>query len=124
MSIHARVLIVDDDAALRIALGRMLTDEGCEVVEAGDGGGALKALHLIAPDIILTDIVMPGMEGLELLLALRKFAKRPKIIAMSGGGRAPEDYLALATQFGANATLAKPFTKELLLDTITSVMAK
>lgn len=94
---------------------------GHEVVTAVNGKSALAILPKLEFDLILTDIVMPDMEGLELIRAIRKMNTMTKIIAMSGGGRGTaEDYLTLAKKFGASETLEKPFE----ITTLTSTIAR
>lgn len=66
------VLVIDDEARTREALTRLLAREGYQTVTAGDGAEALRALESATPDVILLDLMMPGMDGLELLEALRR----------------------------------------------------
>jgi len=117
------VLLVDDDNAARRVVGRRLMQEGHDVVEASNGIAALRLLHSTVVDLIVTDIIMPEMEGLEFIRILHKRPSRPKVIAISGGGRGPaSDYLEMARNFGADATLLKPFTKMELVEEIDRVM--
>ncbi|MEW5688373.1 MAG: response regulator [Pseudomonadota bacterium] len=112
-----RILIVDDDDALRRALSRTLRGHGYEVDEAGDAHEALGAIDRQAPDLVLTDIMMPGGDGVELINAIRHRMPRPGILAMSGrGSMGALDLLHLAEKLGADLSLNKPFsTDELLL---------
>ena len=112
-----RILIVDDDEPLRRALSRTLRGNGYEVDEASDAREALSAIDRQAPDLILTDIMMPGGDGVELINAIRGRAPRPGILAMSGrGSMGALDLLHLAEKLGADLSLNKPFsTDELLL---------
>jgi DNA-binding NtrC family response regulator len=109
------VLLADDDAKLREAVRRMLEILECRVTEAGHGGEAL-AIHAQDPaDILLTDIVMDGKEGLETIKAFRAQYPSVRVIAMSGGGvGSAATYLKMATHFGADTTLPKPFTMDQL----------
>ena len=66
-----RVLVVDDEAAIRDIVRRYLTAEGFEVAEAADGREALDRLRALEPDLVVLDVVMPGMDGLEVLRRLR-----------------------------------------------------
>ncbi len=119
------VLLVDDDNGARRVVARRLMQEGHDVVEAIHGIAALRLLHSTVVDLIVTDIIMPEMEGLELLRILSKRPTRPKVIAISGGGRgSASDYLEMAKHFGADATLRKTFTKVELVDEINRVMAR
>ena len=111
------ILLVDDDEAVRSVLRRGLVRAGYEVREAGDGRAALKLLASAPADLVITDLVMPEMEGIEFILALRKTHPKLPVIAMSGGGRAvgPDNYLKIARACGAMKILAKPFETEQLL---------
>jgi CheY-like chemotaxis protein len=119
----ATILLVDDDAALRALIEQMLTRAGHAVTTASDGAKALRLLETTSFDLVLTDLVMPDVEGLTVLRALRRTTSPPKVIAMSGGGRgSAPDYLEMATMLGAAATLAKPFTQKDLVETIARVL--
>jgi CheY-like chemotaxis protein len=121
----ARILLIDDDKALREVLRLSLEHLGHAVMEAQDGdeGLALYAKH--GADIVLTDLIMPGREGLETIQELRRLYPSIKIIAMSGGGRvAAQDYLKVAAEFGAVRMLAKPFAIPVLAEAITATLAE
>lgn len=119
----ASILLVDDNDQLRSLIERSLKAAGHEVVTAANGKSALAILPTVKYDLVLTDIVMPDMEGLELIRSIRKANPGAKIIAMSGGGRGTaDDYLTLAKNFGAAATLEKPFNIDVLTQTIDSVL--
>ena len=76
-----------------------------------------------APDLVLTDILMPDKEGLETIQELLALHPKLKIVAMSGGGKfGPDSYLVLAQKLGAKATLQKPFMREELINTIRDVL--
>lgn len=117
------ILVVEDDAALRRLFEHMLVREGHEVTMAADGAKALRLLETTSFDLVITDLIMPDMEGLSLLRELRNKTSPPKVIAMSGGGRgSATDYLEMATMLGAAATLAKPFTQQQLTDALKQVL--
>ena len=119
----ASILLVDDNDQLRRMIERGLTKSGHEVLTAVNGKSALAILPKVKFDLILTDIVMPDMEGLELIRSIRKMNSAAKIIAMSGGGRGTaDDYLTLAKNFGATATLQKPFEFDALVKTVDEVL--
>lgn len=105
-----RLLLIDDEPELRFALKRGLERAGWEVVEAEDGRSALRVLAEQEVDLVITDILMSDIEGIELILSLQRSHQGLPIIAMSGGGRLmPESYLKLARASGASKVLAKPF---------------
>lgn len=117
------VLVIDDDAQLRGFLREVLDQEGFEVLEADNGtvGSAMFERH--RPDLVLTDIVMPEKEGMELIMELRRAHPELPIIAMSGGNAGfSGSYLAAAGKLGADATLAKPFTASHLLSAIQELL--
>ena len=110
------VLVVDDDDYVRSFMVRVLDAAGYLVDEATDGRVALKRFAAARPDLVITDLVMPEMEGLEFIRELRRRAPDLPILAISGGGRGdPRVYLGLAKQLGAWQTLEKPFDREALL---------
>lgn len=104
-----RILLLDDDEPLRRALRLSLQKAGYEVVEPASGlHGLMVAAQ--AADLIVTDMVMPGIEGVETIRTLRQLRPQLPIIAISGGGRGSAlSYLQIATLLGASATLEKPF---------------
>jgi CheY-like chemotaxis protein len=112
----ARVLVVDDETQMRDVLCQALERHGHTVDQAADGRQALQRLGEHQPDLVITDLVMPEMEGIETIQALRRKCPTIPIIAISGGGRVgPENYLSMAGQIGANRTFAKPFRLEEIL---------
>jgi CheY-like chemotaxis protein len=120
-----RLLLVDDDHAFRTMLVKLLTRGGHEVRDVEDGRAALRAQREDAADLVITDLVMPDMEGLETIQQLRREHPGIKIIAISGGGRSqPGDYLELAARLGAHSTLAKPFSGQQILAAIDEVLAR
>jgi len=104
-----RILVVDDDEALRTIVGLMLASDGHAVCTAADGTAAIALYRQQPTDIVITDIVMPGMEGLETIQELRRLDPNVRVIAMSGWNPL---YLKLAQRLGALAVLHKPFTQE------------
>jgi len=100
-----RILLVDDDEFVRDALGIALETLGYDVIYASDGRAALAEIARQRPAAIVTDLQMPGMDGLALLREMSIINRHVPVIVMSGGG--PEA-LATARRLGAVATLAKP----------------
>jgi CheY-like chemotaxis protein len=122
--VRRTILVVDDDPMLRHYLAELLEGEGYVVHQASDGEAGLQLYREHRPDLVLTDIVMPNREGIELILTLGAGEPRKPIVAMSGGGalQACEDYLNMARLLGADAVLQKPFPAQQLLQTITDLL--
>jgi CheY-like chemotaxis protein len=119
----AFILIVDDDEAILRMMTRMLRPAGHDVVTAADGREGLKLVAQRRPDLVITDIIMPEMEGIETIMELRRVAPGIKIVAMSGSrGLGRVDFLDAARKLGADATLPKPFQKAELLATVNAVI--
>ena len=118
------ILLIDDDPAVRQVMSDMLRLEGHDVTLAENGKVAAECVKAARFDLVITDLIMPEKEGLETIAEFRRnFAEIP-IIAISGGGRlGPNDYLETARFIGANATLAKPFARTDLIDTVESLLA-
>ena len=108
----ARILVIEDDLAFRGPLVKMLTNDGHNVEVAGDGTVALELFKTIRPELIITDVLMPKMDGIETIMELSRSGNAVPIIAMSGGRRSitSEFNLASAQLVGVKGTLAKPFS--------------
>jgi two-component system response regulator (stage 0 sporulation protein F) len=118
-----RVLVIDDDAGVRLTVRHILALAGCEVQLVCESGKAIDTFRSFEPDVIITDLVMPGIEGAEIIAAIKEKRATVKIIAMSGGARLGRtNILQLARDAGADETLAKPFTVEQLMRAIARVM--
>jgi DNA-binding response OmpR family regulator len=129
------VLIIDDEAEVSQALRRVLERAGFAVTTCLGGDEGLEAFRAAPADLVITDIIMPKVNGIALLQAIRALRAQTRIIAISGGGNfgplayRPEAittsaYLAAATQAGADAVLTKPFDKQELLDTVQRLLAQ
>lgn len=119
----ARILVIDDDELMRGMLSRTLEKMGHLVVTAGDGGEGLRIYDPEDFDVVFTDLVMPGVEGLETLRELRRVNPGVKVVAMSGGGRgSAKDYLQVAQMLGATCVLTKPFSNAALVEVLASVL--
>ena len=118
------ILLVDDDEQFRGMLSEALTGEGFQVREALDGRQGIKLYVEQPSDIVITDLVMPEQEGLEMIVEMKRLHAGVKIIAISGGGRSSsQHYLKMAKVFGAQIVLAKPFLHRELLEAISQVFA-
>ena len=114
----ARVLIVDDDPLVLETLVHMMESAGYSVLTASDGKQALRTCMENQPDLVIVDMIMPEMEGLETIKQLKHCHADLKIIAISGGGSLrPKDYLDLAKKLGAHAAVTKPCTRDELVNT-------
>ena len=104
------ILLVEDDPFLRSLLGSQLTEHGYEVISAENGIQALKSIEDNRVDVVITDIFMPDMDGIELIQRLRKSHPGTTVFALSGGTPRTnsKDYLTFAKCFGANEVFAKP----------------
>ena len=115
----AKILIVDDYQQIRAAARQILAKDGHEVWDVPDGVQALDLLEIIPFDLVLTDVYMAAVDGMELLTRMKQRGHRVPVVVMSGGGFASrEEVLALAQECGAVAILAKPFTPRQLRETI------
>lgn len=120
----ATIMVVDDEAQMRKLVRLMLTGNGYAVVEASTGKEALKYLEEGDVDLLITDIVMPDMDGLELIQEAKKLRPVQKVLAVSGGGQIGESlYLKLAKKFGADGVLLKPFRKEDMLEAAAALVS-
>ncbi|HKL20812.1 MAG TPA: response regulator [Tichowtungia sp.] len=106
-----RILVVDDETGIVKVLKEMLLRLGYEVLTSSGGKEALEKLSVGGVDLVLTDIIMPDVDGLELISNIKTVYPRIKVIAISGGGaqEGPETYLRDARELGADRCLTKPF---------------
>lgn len=114
-----RAIVVDDDPDLRLTVRYLLEADGSiEVVgEAGDGAEAIRLAHAVQPDLVLLDLDMPGMHGLEALPALRRHAPGAVIVVLSG-----RDARDAVCALGAHGFLRKPCDLDRLADEIAVVL--
>src|SRR5690606_23428038 len=112
----AVILVVDDEANIRRMLVRLLEAEGYRAREAADGAAALRVVEAEEPDVVLLDLAMPGMDGLETLAALRERWPALPVVMMSG--RATLADAVRATKLGAFHFIEKPLTPEAVLITV------
>ena len=101
----ARLLLVDDDERIRLALGLALADEGCEVVEAASGEEALEVLADTKVDVVLLDLMLPGVDGLEVCRRLRACGDLPIIIVTA---RTESTDVVAGLEAGADDYVSKP----------------
>jgi two-component system chemotaxis response regulator CheY len=115
-----RVLIVDDSALSRRTLRQILEPEGYDVVEAEDGLVALERYFLDKPDVVLLDLVMKGMYGLEVLTKLRELDAEAKVVVVSADIQTSSK--ELVEQAGAKAFVNKPFDRAEIVTALADVL--
>lgn len=121
----AHILVIDDDDAVRETVGKFLVSDGHEVLEAPDGAVAMRLLEETPVDLVIADLYMPNMDGIELTIRLGQQAPGVKILAISGGGHvAKHELLEVAQRLGARRTLAKPFSQQELLSLVRELLAE
>jgi CheY-like chemotaxis protein len=120
----ADILLIDDDEMVRVTTRAMLEIGGHQVREASSGSSGIDQFRETRPDMVITDIVMPDMDGLETIQALFEISEDVRILAISGGGRMLDSktYLNVATRFGAKTVLKKPFLSTELLETVNDIL--
>ena len=119
----AKILVIDDDRMVRDTLKIILSAAGHEVRLAEDGNKGMQAFGKFAPDLVITDILMPEKEGMETIRELREQRPDVPIIAISGGGRVGNmSFLKVAERFGANRTITKPFEPEHIVATVAELL--
>lgn len=129
----AKILVIDDEKDVRTALGEILRREGHEPVLAADAKEGLEKLGDGEIDLVITDVIMPGIDGVQAALQIRVEHPQMPIIVISGGGNvAPMEYepgaistsayLASASNAGADLTLTKPFERQELIDAVSELL--
>ncbi len=114
---QATILIIEDEEPTRLLLRTMLEAAGHEVREASNGRIGLALYRDRPPDLVITDIRMPEMSGLDMILELTREFLNAKVIAISGE-QGEEHVLGVAKLLGARQTLHKPFSMEQLLNAV------
>jgi CheY-like chemotaxis protein len=121
----AHILVIDDDPVLRRVVTLALEAVGHSVLRCENGRKAVAYLEHDHADLLITDIVMPEMDGVETLRAARQLDPDLPILAISGGGSFdPKDYLGIAQAFGATAILSKPFRPAELVELVSELLAQ
>jgi DNA-binding NtrC family response regulator len=110
------VLIIEDDEFVKNMLKQTFKRAGYDVATAPNGRIGIQLYQSKPFDVVITDLIMPEMEGIETMMRLRKLDPGVKVIAISGGGRnRPDEYLHLAAKLGALSTFKKPVDRTALL---------
>ena len=119
------ILVVDDDPVMRESVCDILEIENYKVIEAGDGIDGLPIVKKEHVDLVITDILMPQVDGNELVFKLKKFRPDLKVIGMTGGGRlvSVEQVKQLCPDVLFEKILTKPFLREELLAQVEAALA-
>lgn len=119
----ANILILEDSEPLLRQFCKILEQDGHSVTGSKDGVIAYDRETLAKADVMITDLMMPQVNGIEAILQAKKVRPDLKIIAISAGGMAEDgDYLSACLEFGASAILLKPFEHETLIETLRTVL--
>ncbi len=129
----AKILVIDDEQDIRVVLRQVLEREGHEVDVAEGGNEGLELLESNGADVVITDIIMPGIDGVATLGKIKENWPGVPVIVISGGGNvapasyepgaiATNAYLASAERAGADCTLTKPFDRKELLDALSNLL--
>ncbi len=114
-----RIVVVDDEQDICDVSCLLLEKSGYEAVSFEGGQQALDAMEKESFDLVLTDMLMPDMDGVELITEIRRRDPEQVILAMSGGGHAPkESYLQIAKLYGVQGVIPKPFNREKLVEAL------
>jgi DNA-binding response OmpR family regulator len=120
-----RVLVIDDDKAVRDTVRHILENAGYAVRLAADGEDGVREFQDFRPALVVTDIIMPRKEGIETIHDLRRLDAAVPIIAMSGGSAVSGlDVLSLAGKLGATRVLSKPFTRKAFLEAVREALVQ
>jgi two-component system response regulator ResD len=121
--IHSRsILVVDDEATIREVVRRYLEYEGFEVCEAADGEAALAVYEKQPPDLIILDLMLPGVDGLTVLRRLRRDRPHVPVIMLTARGETSDRILGL--DLGADDYVAKPFSPQELVSRVRAVLRR
>jgi DNA-binding response OmpR family regulator len=116
----SKILLIEDDPTLRFAVSEFLRSEEFDCRDVSSGQEGLELLSEWEPDLIITDLLMPGKDGLQVITEVRELGRAIPILVMTGGGVTitSSPLLDIASTFGANETVLKPFTNSQLLEKI------
>ncbi|MBF0176032.1 MAG: response regulator [Magnetococcales bacterium] len=120
----ARILVMDDDPVIRQLLLAILQEAGHEVRTASDGRAGMALYKTERPDVVITDLLMPELDGVGVIRELQSLEPNVRIVALSGGGRVltAETSLDVARRLGACIMVAKPFTAQDVLDAVVAAL--
>jgi DNA-binding response OmpR family regulator len=118
-----RILVLDDDSTMRETIKDILIIEGHSVVVAANGKEGMNHIYAEVFDLIVTDVLMPDKDGIEVILEAKKKYPYINILAISGGGYiSAENYLKMARDLGASASVMKPFDIDTFIEEVNSLL--
>jgi len=121
----AKILVIDDDASTRLLLRRLLERAGHQVAEAANGDEGVASYRESRADVVITDLFMPGRDGLQTTADIRREDPDAQIVAMTAHGEEENyDFLRVAESQGAARTLRKPFAVADVLEAVDSLLAE
>jgi CheY-like chemotaxis protein len=118
----AKILIVDDEPALRFLITSTLEDEGYELLEAADGLEAYESILKEKPDLVILDVMMPGLTGYELCARIKQNTRTSKTIVIMLTAKGQEQDRLQSEAVGADLYLRKPFSPIQLIDIVESML--
>lgn len=118
----ARILVVDEDATTRRVIRVLLEGAGHEVVEAEDGRKGLQSMGREVPALVITELYMDGMDGIEFLQAIRERWPDEPVLVMARGGPTMDRIMKIAQLLGASGLLSKPIVQESLLEQVGEIL--
>ncbi len=118
----AIILLIDDDSQLRGMLKQMLERDSHSVIEAEDGEAGVKIAKDKGIDLIISDLIMPGKDGIMAIQEMLQKNPKVRIIAMSGGATGNAAWSPIATKAGAFRVLKKPFAQKQLIETVNEAL--
>lgn len=117
-----KILVVDDSAMSRRSMKRVLESGGYAVIEAEDGISAIETYHLERPDLVMLDMLMQGMYGLEVLSKLREIDINARVIIVTADIQ--NSTKAMAFEGGASGFVTKPFAADVVLNTVAGILVE
>ena len=119
----AKILVIEDEMVIRHMVVKFLEKAGHTVLKAVDGDEGLSIAQAETPELIITDILMPKVDGISVIRTLNDSENTPKIIAISGGGfNRKEYYLKIAQALGTEFILEKPFKPAELTEAVDEIL--
>ncbi len=114
----AKIFLVEDDSTTQIIVKTMLNKEGHEVTVFDSGNDVVRTFRQSRPDMLITDLVMDGKEGMQLITEIKELDENIPVIVMSSH----IDYLEMSEAFDVSATLLKPIEKDRLIETVNGLL--